>query len=244
MWATVLVVGVGSAVGGYVIGFREGEEKATAIHASAAGSADGSAAGSAEAARGGANEGRFEGIARREAGDPYALGEVDAPVVISEFSDFECPYCAKYSVETAPEIVKEYVDKGVVRIEFNDFPAQGPKSLTGARAGRAAAEQGKFFEFAQALHEEAYARGGHPDFEMEDYVAAAQKAGVADLEKFKADAASDKFDAAIDADRSKGMAAGVNGTPAFVIGNQLVAGAQPFDVFKDAIEQELAKAES
>lgn len=236
VWAFALVLAVGSAVGGYAIGFNDGETKTLEKHGLA----------TANPGEGETQEdetsNRFESLAQRKEGDPYAIGDVDAPVVISEFSDFECPFCSKYAVETEPTIIQKYVDEGLVRIEFYDFPSQGPKSLDGARAGRAAADQGKFFEFKDALFKEAYDRGGHPDFTMDDYVAFAEKAGVEDIEKFRTDAASDKYDEAITEARRTGVQYGVSGTPAFVVGSTMLAGAQPLASFEQAIEAELAKA--
>ena len=91
-------------------------------------------------------------VHRRMANDPFATGKVDAPVVISEFSDFECPFCAKYANETYPQVLKDYVDKGLVRVEWNDMAVNGPDAVKAAEAGRAAAAQGKFHEFHNALY--------------------------------------------------------------------------------------------
>ncbi|MDK6476900.1 thioredoxin domain-containing protein, partial [Corynebacterium amycolatum] len=79
-----------------------------------------------------------------------ALGDVDAPVVLSEFSDWDCPFCIKANVDIMPQIIKNYVDEGKVRIEFNDFVVNGQAAVEAARAGRAAADQGKFFEYQDA----------------------------------------------------------------------------------------------
>ena len=83
-------------------------------------------------------------IHRRDAADPFAIGALDAPVVISEFSDTECPFCARYTTDTEAQIIEKYVDTGLVRIEWNDMPINGEHADAGARAIRAAAEQGKF----------------------------------------------------------------------------------------------------
>src|SRR5699024_10106368 len=86
-------------------------------------------------------------VEQREAGDPLARGRVDAPVVMVAFEDFRCPFCAKSSTETAPKLIDRYVDKGVLRIEWRDYPIFGEESKRAARAGRAAAKQDKFWEF-------------------------------------------------------------------------------------------------
>src|SRR5699024_10940926 len=89
---------------------------------------------------------------RREAGDPLAMGDVDAPVVLIEYSDFQCPFCGKFARDIAPEIVDKYVEEGIVRIEWRDFPYLGDDSWKGAKAGRAAAAQDKFWQFHDALY--------------------------------------------------------------------------------------------
>src|SRR5699024_5603667 len=73
---------------------------------------------------------------RRDADDPMAIGDVDAPVVLIDYSDFQCPFCGKFARDTAPELIDEYVDEGILRIEWRDFPYLGDDSWKGARAGR------------------------------------------------------------------------------------------------------------
>ena len=77
-------------------------------------------------------------LARREADDPMALGREDAPVVMINYSEFQCPFCGKFARDTEPTLVRDYVDKGILRIEWRDFPYLGQESLTAAQAGRAA----------------------------------------------------------------------------------------------------------
>lgn len=83
-----------------------------------------------------------------------ALGEVDAPVVVVMWSDFQCPFCGRFARETEPELISRYVDKGVLRIEWRDFPYIGPESLPAAVAGRAAAAQGRFWEFGEVVYDQ------------------------------------------------------------------------------------------
>lgn len=181
-------------------------------------------------------------VHRRNEADPFAIGPVDAPLVIAEFSDMECPFCARYATQTEGTLIKDYVDRGLVRIEWNDMPINGPKAVAGAKAGRAAAEQGKFYEFKHALYTEAATKNGHPEFGPADYERFAQAAGVPDLEKFKADAASTKYDAVVDQATQYGGGLGVSGTPGFLIGTTFISGAQPVEVFKKTIDQQLAAA--
>ncbi|WP_293953427.1 thioredoxin domain-containing protein [uncultured Corynebacterium sp.] len=179
-------------------------------------------------------------IHRRDDADPFAIGALDAPIVISEFSDTECPFCARHTRDTEHQIIERYVDAGLVRIEWNDMPINGDASVGGAKAVRAAAEQGKFHEFKTELYANHPTAGGHPDFGVEDYVHFAETVGVPDIELFRAHATDTTFDAAIAEARSYGQQIGITGTPSFVVGSQYLSGAQPYPNFERAILGELA----
>ncbi|QPK79367.1 thioredoxin domain-containing protein [Corynebacterium lizhenjunii] len=180
-------------------------------------------------------------VHRRLDGDPFASGRVDAPVVMSEFSDFECPFCARHANEVEPQL-RKLVDEGTLRIEWNDFPVNGDAATAAAKAGRAAAEQGKFEQFKRELYSASKDVAGHPNYGIEDFVRFAKQAGVADLERFRADATSNKYDQAIAHARDYASQIGISGTPAFIVGGQFISGAQPVEVFLKAIEEEAAAA--
>ncbi|MDU0479080.1 thioredoxin domain-containing protein [Staphylococcus chromogenes] len=267
-WALLAVTGLllaaVSGLGGYIVGERTAEQKFIAANPDSP-SAIAAGAAKAKPAAGGTRgpgpvakaDGTYNAqifgsagplekaedlpkVHRRNAEDPFAIGPVDAPVVISEFSDFECPFCARYATQTEDTLIKEYVDRGLVRIEWNDMPINGPAAMAGAKAGRAAAEQGKFYEFKHALYAEAAKKNGHPEFGPADYERFAAQAGVPDMAKFKADAASTKYDHVLEQAKQYGGELGVNGTPGFLIGTKFISGAQPTEVFKKTIDQQLA----
>ncbi|WP_374103454.1 DsbA family protein [Streptomyces sp. RK31] len=85
-------------------------------------------------------------LARRDTADPLALGSPDAPVVLIDYSDFQCPFCGRFARETKPALVRDYVDKGILRIEWRDFPVFGAESDQAARAGWAAGQQDRFWQ--------------------------------------------------------------------------------------------------
>lgn len=178
-------------------------------------------------------------VERRQADDPLALGAPDAPVALVVFSDYRCPFCAKFSRDTEPELVKRYVDAGRLRIEWRDFPIFGPQSMSAARAGRAAAEQGKFWEFNRAVYAAAPERS-KAELTDEDLIGFARKAGVPDIERFTAAMRGNTFDAAINADLAQGTGFGVPSTPAFLINDVPMLGAQPTEDFVRAIDGALA----
>lgn len=82
-------------------------------------------------------------LARRDSGDALAVGRADAPVVMIEYSDFQCPFCGRFARETEPELNRSHVDRGVLRIEWRNFPVFGEESEQAARGrlGRRAAEE-------------------------------------------------------------------------------------------------------
>jgi len=184
----------------------------------------------------------WEQLARREAGDPMALGEVDAPVVMLAYSEFQCPFCGKFARDTEPTLVEKYVEEGLLRIEWRDFPYLGPESTTAAQGGRAAAEQGEFWAYHEAMYaDQLPPNSGNLD---EDYLAGvAEKIGL-DVEEFRADLASQDARDGVARDFQEGQAIGVTGTPAFVINGVPVIGAQPTEVFESTIEQAAEDAES
>ena len=181
-------------------------------------------------------------VHRKKEDDPFAIGAVDAPVVISEFSDFECPFCSRHANVTEPDILTKYVEKGLVRIEWNDFPVNGPAAIEAAKAGRAAAAQGKFAEFKHELYTASKDISGHPEFDIDDFMTFAKQAGVADLDKFRQQATDDTYTEVIETATRYASQIGITGTPAFVVGDQFVGGAQPPEVFEQIIQEQLGKA--
>jgi protein-disulfide isomerase len=176
-----------------------------------------------------------EAGAREEADPALVLGDPDAPVTMVEYSDFQCPFCGRFARETAPELVDKYVDRGVLRIEWRDFPYLGPESMVAAEAGRAAAAQDRFWEF----HDEMYADQPPPNSGRIDrayLVDVAERAGL-DVDRFEADLDDPAHREAIQQDFRAGQSVGVTGTPAFIINGQLVMGAQPLPVFEDVIQR-------
>ncbi|MFD6893464.1 DsbA family protein [Rhodococcus sp. NPDC060086] len=174
-------------------------------------------------------------MSRRIDGHPLAIGSVDAPVVMVAYSDYRCPFCAKFSRDTEPALIDKYVDEGILRIEWRDLPIFGEQSMAAARAGRAAAAQGRFWEYATALYAASPDRG-HPDLTAEALRGFAATAGVPDLGRFDQQAAGPSVDQDIYADMLEANTIGVSSTPSFVINGTPVLGAQPIGVFEQVIE--------
>ncbi|MFC4223791.1 DsbA family protein [Lysinibacter cavernae] len=181
-------------------------------------------------------------LARRIPGDVAAIGDVDAPVVMIEFADYRCPFCAVFARETMPPLIKEYVDSGQMRIEWRDLPLFGDQSIAAAVAVRAAGEQGRFWEYHGALYGGAPDRG-HPDYPQSRLIEIAEEAGVPDIEKFTSDLAREDLIDLVYADYSEGTSLGITSAPLFTINETAIAGAQPLSTFREIIESELAKVQ-
>jgi protein-disulfide isomerase len=175
---------------------------------------------------------------RRQAGDPLALGDPQAPVAMVIFSDYRCPFCAKFSRDTEPVLIERFVNAGKLRIEWRDFPIFGEQSRLAALAGRAAAEQGKFWEFNRAVYAAAPERS-KADLTEQSLIGFARQAGVADIDRFTSRIHSGAFDAAVNSDFAQGNSIGIPSTPAFLIAGRPLLGAQPTDDFVRAIDEAL-----
>ncbi len=180
-------------------------------------------------------------IARRDADDPMAIGDVDAPVVLVEWADFRCPYCAVFTNETLPVILDEYVDAGLVRYEFRDVAFFGDESVDAAIAVRAAAEQGRFAEYLEVLFSAAPEQG-HPDMPREKLIGFARDAGVPDLGTFEAALDRQDLRDAVLASTDEAHRLGVTSVPFFVAGDRALSGAQPTDLFRQFLDEQLEAA--
>lgn len=179
-------------------------------------------------------------LARLEEGDALARGEIDAPVVLINYSEFQCPFCGRFARETEPTLVEDYVEHGLLRIEWHDFPYLGEESSTAALAGRAAGRQGAFWEFHEVMF--AGQRPPNSGALTTAYLADLAESLGLDRERFLADMDSEETAAAVEADFEAGMSIGINGTPAFLVNGRPLMGAQPLEVFEEYIDEALAEA--
>ena len=165
------------------------------------------------------------------AGRP-ARGPDKAPITIIAFSDYQCPYC-KRAHATVEQVMQTYGDK--VKLVYRDYPLPFHENARpAAEAAACANAQGKFWEFHQKLW-------GASDLSTEKLKAMAGEVGM-DQQKFNDCLAKQEFKAVIDKDIADGAAVGVTGTPAFFINGRMLSGAQPFERFKEVIDEELARS--
>src|SRR5690606_3920361 len=132
--------------------------------------------------------------------------------------------------------LKKYVDDGTLRIEWRDFPIFGKESEAAARAGHAAARQGRFWEFHDVVYGKERKRN-NGEVAQDRLVEMAREAGVPDLGRFRADMDGEAARKAVRRDADEGHELGVPSTPAFLINSRPVLGAQPYDVFEQAVEE-------
>jgi len=167
------------------------------------------------------------------------IGSPDAPITIVEFSDYQCPYCLRNYQQTFPQLKKDYIDTGKVRYVFKDFPLSfHEKAIPAALAAECAGEQGKYWEMHDKLFGEhdAWVSAEQPEEVFKEF---AKDLGL-DTDQFNECLDSQKYLDEIKADMQEGVNAGVKGTPAFFINGQFLSGAQPYQVFKQMIDQMLA----
>lgn len=176
----------------------------------------------------------LKSLPKRDANDRAAMGKVDAKVVLIEWSDYRCPFCALWAKQTLPQLQK-YVDDGTLRIEYRDLAIFGEQSVNVAVAAHAAGLQGKFWEYQHAVYAAAPA-SGHPDIDQAKILAFAKTAGVPDVAKFQKDLADPKLTELVTSSTAEAQSLGINGTPFFVINTQVINGAHPAENFIAAIE--------
>lgn len=168
-------------------------------------------------------------------GTSFILGEPDAPITIVEYTDYQCPFCQRHFSQTFPQIKANYIDQGLVRYVFKDFPLDfHPEADEAAVAAHCAQEQNLFLEMHTALFEDTQRWGGQPDV-YGIFTAIATEIG-ADGDAFIECVGRGEYEAKVSADLGEGSSYGVRGTPAFFINGEFVNGAQPYTVFASLID--------
>ena len=170
-----------------------------------------------------------------------SIGAADAPVVLLEFTDFQCPYCSRHFAETYPQIVANYVDADLMRYVFMDFPLTSihPQAQLAAEAARCANDQDAYIEMHDMLFGRQDAWSGRGDA-ADVFTGFAGELGL-DEAVFSDCLLSGQHTEVVQADVMQGESLGVNGTPAFFLNGHFISGAQPYSVFQGAIDSLLAE---
>ena len=141
-----------------------------------------------------------------------------------------------------PELKKEYIDNGTLRLEWRDFPYLGKESRRAAVAARAAQEQDRFWEYHDVLYQNQQGAENSGTFSDENLSGFAREAGL-DVERFQEDFESGKYEPVVDRVFRDAQDAGIQGTPSFDMNGRVLVGAQSLEVFEQMIEEEAQKAE-
>lgn len=179
-----------------------------------------------------------------ETGHLPPLGDENAPVTLIEFSDFQCPFCRSFYTGAFQQLKKDYIDTGKVKFYYRHFPLPAtlhPMAVASGIASECANEQGKFWEYHDKMFDEQQKQGNQTITYTND-----------DLKKWAADLGlnTGQFDTCLDSEKYKdqvnkdlndGSAIGVNSTPSFYINGRELIGAQPYETFKQVIDQKLAE---
>ena len=177
-------------------------------------------------------------------GNRPAKGSTAARLTLSEFSDYQCPFCARHTLDTNPQLQKEYVDSGKVRYVFFDMPLENlhKSAFKAAEATRCAGDLGKYWE----MHERLFAS----QQKLEPWSEHAKALGL-NATMFDNCMSSGKYAQAVRADIAVAQKLGISGTPSFLLalsdpkdpqkvtGLSLVRGAQPFNNFKTELDKAL-----
>ena len=178
----------------------------------------------------------------------HSLGSADAPIVIVEFTDYQCPFCSRFASTTFDELKSKYIDTGQVRLVSRDLPLPMHNNAEqAAYAARCADEQGKYWEMREVMFQNINALD---DAALLGYAADLGLDGAG----FEACLGSGKYEEAVRADVAAAGAIGISGTPSFVLGRapgdadadsdtvtgNIIVGAQPFATFDAQIQALLA----
>jgi protein-disulfide isomerase len=173
-------------------------------------------------------------------------GDANAKVAIIEFGDMRCPFCKQFFDTTETQILSNYVDSGKAKFSFRQFAFLGPASTTAGNAVECANEQNKFWDYYTYLYKSQPDESDTSLFTTDKLTAIATGMGM-NGPQFSQCLDTTKFAKNLTTDQAEGQAAGVTGTPSFVIGKldptgtkiiggTVLVGAQPYTAFQSAID--------
>ena len=187
--------------------------------------------------------GAIEGAVPVVASDGFAgftLGSDSAPVEIVEYSDFECPFCARFANLQMPAVRRQLIETGLVRWRFRDYPLPNHGfSRLAAHAAHCAGEQGRFWEMHDALYanHSVWAQTGRDPTRL--FSERAEQSGV-EMGAYRACMESNRHAARIEAAHQEGEARGVGGTPTFFVNGARFGGSPTSDGFKAVVDSIMA----
>lgn len=184
------------------------------------------------------------------AGDPI-LGDKNAELTLVEFSDYECPFCKKAFTDLLPDLKKDYINTGKLRLVYKDLPLPfHQNAVKEAEAAQCAKDQGgdvAYFKY----HDQIFTKtsGGGTGISLDQLPALAKEINL-NVAQFQKCLDDGKFKAEVDKDLAEAQKVGASGTPTWFLGKTnssdtidgtIIVGAQPYTVFKTAIDKALAQ---
>ena len=175
------------------------------------------------------------------------LGTPEAPLTLIEFSDYQCPFCRRFADTTLPVLKRDYIETGKLRYVFRDFPLDRlhPQARKVAEAAHCAGDQGKYWAMHDLLFQQ------QQGLQVDRLKGYARQLGL-NARAFEACLDQGKYATKVQQDLDAGTAAGVQGTPGFILGKTqpdgsiqgiAIKGAQPLAAFQQAIERLLGEKE-
>lgn len=165
--------------------------------------------------------------------DDAIKGAKNAPVTIVEFTDYQCPFSARFFNDTLPQLKKKYIESGKARLVFRDFPLGfHQQAIKVAEAAECAGEQGKYWEYHDRIFKDP------KSLDIKRLKKMAKEIGL-DSARFNACLDSGEMAGEVKKDMQDGERYGVRGTPSFFINGIIVRGSQPYEEFEKVIEAEL-----
>ena len=174
-----------------------------------------------------------------ETSQDKSMGEVDAPVVVVEYGDYQCPACGRFASTVKPKIVEEFVKTGKVRFVFRSFQFIGEESQWAAEAAECANEQGKFWEFYDKLYS-SQAGENAGAFRKENLEGFAAELGL-QTEQFNQCLASGKYTDKVKAETLEAQNLGLRSTPSVLVNGELVERGSQFEMLSAKILTALSK---
>ena len=162
-------------------------------------------------------------------------GAATAPVVVAEYSDYQCDYCGRWARDVEASFRTSFITTGQVRFEWHDYAWEGQESLDAANAARCAGDQGQFWPMHDLLFQRQNTTANTGAFTKDRLKLLGAGLGL-DATRFNACVDAGTYLDAIRADSAASQGAVGSGTPAFVIGGQVLVGYQTMDQLTAAVQ--------
>ena len=166
----------------------------------------------------------------------HSLGDVNAEVVLVEYSSMTCPFCGRHQAQTQPQLLENHINSNKIKYVYKHF-VRNDVDIQAANAAECSGEQGQFFEFLDLV------------FDNQDQISPVNLENWAeqldlDMDQWRICQQNEEHRSKVLADTQEGQSNGVRGTPGFLLNGELISGAQPYNTFAAAINSALGDDKS